>query len=1391
MANIHNIRVKAVVHQFPKCEKKPAQSIESRPWKQSREYGGATLQNRQADRHLQKTSAEYTVGWISAICTEYTAAQASLDEEHERPSHVAPADQNDYVFGRIGNHNVVIACLPDGDYGVESAAIVARDMMHSFPNIKIGLMVGVGGGAPSEKHDIRLGDIVVGVPRDGQSGVLQYGFGKMIQGQPFQATRLLNQSPRILRAAVNGVESQYRLKGHRQLREIIGGILKRNPTLQQDFGRPNLSSDRLYRSEIVHPEDGISDCSVSCGDDPSKLVVRPRRIIDEGSPAVHYGLIASSNTLMKDAMMRDEYALKKNVMCFEMEAAGLMNQFPCLVIRGISDYSDTHKNKQWQGYAAMAAAAYAKDLLYRIALDNSTSISQRVAGEGKTQVSSDSQKQALLNSLKFDHYNKHYDSIKAVHAGTCKWLQENAGYISWLDPDKINDHRGFLWINGGAGTGKSRIMKYALATARETMGERILLSFFFNARGSDLEKSTLGMYRSLLLQLLQQLPALQDSLDLSKFTAHHGEEYQWHIEPLKSLFRQAIENIQTSKVICFIDALSECDEDQARDMISFFEYLADLATSKGISYLVCFSRRYYPLTSNKRGINLMLESRMRAQDITEYVRSELRIGQSDIANRIRADLPRRSWGLFVWVKSVVSILNKEYEMGRIYNLQTRYHEIPRDLHELFKDILARYCDQKSIETLRCFQWLSFSRELLRPEQLYHAVLSDVSARVAPSQISMLDMMRFITNSSMGLAGPIVQCGKVYFIHDLVRDFLLKEDGLRQIWPDLGDNIHGRSHEQLKQCCLKCIEMGAIHCFQLIRKNPNEKVASIHSSVSDNFPFLGYAVSNVLYHANAAQKYGISQAEFVKEFKLFPWIVLRRIFEVWEHSPQTRLLYALAELNMSHLIGCHPSKLAFSEVGDEFFGTPLFAALANGSNEAIVEFLKAQAEITPEFHNLYEEYCRKSLDLSHFRPGFIFSPSKNILSHFTHPDEGNKILQVAFLLNMRHAHLHLDWKDECSQAPLLYVYGKGNKALLGVLISKYVNDVNEIDHFSSALLQTAVRKGYKDLVELLLQKGSKIDETDNQGQTALYCAVQGEDKDMVQLLIKSGANIEAYDWNDGNTPLGLAAAKGYMDIVILLIKSDAKIEVRNGLDHTPLMLAVINGHKDVAIQLIKEGAKTEARDRFDHTPLMLAVTEGRKDMAILLLENGCDIEAMDDDGMTPLLLAMENHHTDVVVQLLKRGCDFEARDVDGMTPLMCAVRLGSKDAVSLLLGKGASMEAMDKSGKTLLTWAVIGGHEEFVTRLLDKGSDIEAMDKDGQTPLMWAIRKRNPGLVRLLLSRGAKVTTGKVANVRPRQFEFPQQLREKIMANSELTLLGFAQQFEEVEIIELLSQETTN
>lgn len=324
---------------------------------------GPTVAVNASKRRL--TNRDYSVGWICAIKTEYVAARAFLDEKHEQPEVLSFNNNNVYTLGRISEHNIVIAVLPDGEYGIAAAASVARDMLNSFPNVRIGLLIGIGGGAPSRRHDIRLGDIVVSAPRNGKGGVFQYDFGKTIQDQKFQTTGFLNEPPVLLRAAVADLAAQYEEEGH-QLDSAINNVLLKMPRLRKRYKRPDRSGDRLYKSQVIHPADDEFGCMTTCGDGPLNLIVRPERAEDEDNPAIHYGLVASANQLMKDALIRDKLAAENDVLCFEMEAAGLMNHFPCLVIRGICDYSDTHKNEDWQGYAAMASAAYAKDLLGRI-----------------------------------------------------------------------------------------------------------------------------------------------------------------------------------------------------------------------------------------------------------------------------------------------------------------------------------------------------------------------------------------------------------------------------------------------------------------------------------------------------------------------------------------------------------------------------------------------------------------------------------------------------------------------------------------------------------------------------------------------------------------------------------------------------------------------------------------------------------------------------------------------------------------------------------------------------------------------------------------------------------------------------------------------------------------
>ena len=281
------------------------------------------------------------------------AAKAMLDEHHN-PLPQNPRDYNTYTLGRIGRHNVVLACLPTGVMGTLSAARVAIYMLQAFKEIRIGLMVGIGGGVPSEENDIRLGDVVVSQPTRQSGGVIQYDFGKTVQEGRFEQIGSLNRPPDVLLTALANLQSEHMIGGPK-LANYLSEILKRYPRAT-GFARPNIQ-DLLYDAEYDH----IMGCATCSQCDTGRLIDRELRHSED--PFIHYGLIASGNQVMKHGATREQLRKELNVLCFEMEAAGLMDEFPCLVVRGICDYADSHKNKRWQGYAAATAAAFAKELL--------------------------------------------------------------------------------------------------------------------------------------------------------------------------------------------------------------------------------------------------------------------------------------------------------------------------------------------------------------------------------------------------------------------------------------------------------------------------------------------------------------------------------------------------------------------------------------------------------------------------------------------------------------------------------------------------------------------------------------------------------------------------------------------------------------------------------------------------------------------------------------------------------------------------------------------------------------------------------------------------------------------------------------------------------------------
>ncbi|KAH8651708.1 hypothetical protein BGZ61DRAFT_524570 [Ilyonectria robusta] len=750
---------------------------------------------------------DYTVGWICAITTEYVAAQEFLDQEHEGPEYVSPNDTNHYTLGKVGKHNVVIAVLPDNEYGKSSAASVARDMLHSFPNVRIGLMVGIAGGAPG-KHDIRLGDIVVSSAGNGKGGVFGYDFGKAIQGRDFQETGLLNQPPTLLRTTVSGLKARYERKGH-QLAATTNMILEKNPRLRGKYKQPETGADRLFKPEVTHD----LSCAAICSDDVSNLVLRPERTKNEDNPAIHYGLIASADRLMKDASARDRLSEEKDVLCFEMEAAGLMNHFPCLVIRGICDYSDSHKNKEWQGYAAMVAAAYAKDLLYQIAPnrveaekkigdilsglhevaeehrdiareDRDIAKHTRDTAKEQLQAQTDFAKERLSEKEERVHqlfrltptYEWYKDRVEERVEDTCMWFLKHEHFQTWL-----NQESGPLLVSADPGCGKSVLAKYLIdhGLPRSTT----ICYFFFK----DQDQNTV---RQALCALLHQLFSQKSSLIEHAMTQFRkdGKGLINSTESLWKVLRNAIKDPQAGPVIMVLDALDECAESEFADLMRNVEsqFRSDHLGHDKLKYLLT-CRPYYQIVSKFRGLleafpNIRIPGEEESETISQEVNHVItrRINQlwrkKRLSPQIKSHLEKRLQGTthrtYLWVYLVFNYLERDDFKKTLKGVESTIATLPRSINEAYEQILNKTKEDPMVRKALSII-LAASRPLTLSEMNVAMNIDYTSQSIHDLDLEDDEDFKTRLRSWCGLFVSIHH-GKIYFLHQTAREFLLAD-----------------------------------------------------------------------------------------------------------------------------------------------------------------------------------------------------------------------------------------------------------------------------------------------------------------------------------------------------------------------------------------------------------------------------------------------------------------------------------------------------------------------------------------------------------------------------------------------------------------------------------------
>ncbi|RYP00350.1 hypothetical protein DL764_006550 [Monosporascus ibericus] len=612
-------------------------------------------------------------------------------------------------------------------------------MRRSFPNIKHVLVVGIAGGipcyGPNLQEQIVLGDVVVSCPQGSEGGVAHYEFGAWEDEYTLNPSGHTLHPSSALLAAVNSLRSNHMRRPGTKIPQLL---LELRESLTEDelpeFEDPGDEHDYLFPDNYPH-SDGEKLCQGHCD------LTQSKRRSDRGrkatrkndTPRIHYGIIGSANTLVISSAKRNELYGKHRIICFEMEAAGVISEYQALVIRGICDYADSHKNKKWQKYAAATAATYAKEVLLLVPpakLDDRN----------------------CLKSLAFPQMESRSHDIAHAVTGTCEWLLRHHTYKRWAACNQ-----GLLWIKGKPGSGKSTLLKYALNHLKPKPDD-LVLSFFFHSRGDQLQKTPLGFFRSLLHQILRRAPdALRDLVEIfhkrRKEIGEPGEKWQWHQQELRRFFESSLPKVlEARSVWLFVDALDESGKENAVDLFQWLQSLLRMLPPTGSQCRICLTCRHYPILSSGCEFEICPEHE-NGQDISTYVRVQLSDFHDLTASPIPALITNGASGVFMWARLVINqVLDLEREGAELKEIQAAVHSTPPDLDELYRGLIQ----QMGSSSRRLVEWICFATR--------------------PLTLDELRMKRKVQALSCGLAEvtPSPNRQVVQFIHQSVKDFFVEK-----------------------------------------------------------------------------------------------------------------------------------------------------------------------------------------------------------------------------------------------------------------------------------------------------------------------------------------------------------------------------------------------------------------------------------------------------------------------------------------------------------------------------------------------------------------------------------------------------------------------------------------
>jgi hypothetical protein len=873
----------------------------------------------------------------------------------------------------------------------------------------------------------------------------------------------------------------------------------------------------------------------------------------------------------------------------------------------------------------------------------------------------------------FDEMDARYLTINAsLTPSSCRWLLDREEYKRWQDFGRLSEHHGLLWVKGKAGAGKSTLMKFAFNNAEKTRCARqTIVSFFFNARGAPIERSLVGMYRALLYQILHKIPHLRPLL--SKKRTLSAQSQDWSLSLLQSVFQDVIESLASEHLVCYVDALDECTEDDVKEMVYFFEELGESSVLRHTKFHVCFASRHYPHITIERSESMVLEDQDgHKADISSYIKKKLRISNKHLKQEMTKQIEDRASGVFLWVVLVVSILNDECNRGNVQAIRARLKEIPTGLTDLIQDILRR--DKSTKHLIPLLQWILFSRRPLSPEELFLALQSIEPETLrdshTPEALTRDNVDKFILNTSKGLAEMTKgKKPKVQFIHELVRTHFLAPEGLVKLDPRLQSHLVGQSHEHLKKCCYNYIMSDPCsHAtnLRIVSKAESFEGKGLRSQTLGTLPFLQYALESVLHHADLAHADDIDQHDFLEVFPLNTWVTLDNAIARYtshRHSHFTSQAYILAEKGCAALLSIAMESHPPSEEPHERCRSILGAAVDSRDTKSVQAVLMYNRYINSFGKD--DSVCMTlaiesdELEIVQALVAAKAKPYKGKVSAATHhaapknnalvsaasqPDKFGSVLGRYGLLRLVAGSLSSEDRnnESCMKAferALMELRWNGD---LEIVHSLYMH--NHLPAVPAHMFIEEIRSGNQQMVQAILQTGIPLNKGyySNHAVTPLQAALEAghghivrclPSKDLegpltlleasehghitfVRLLLENGVDIEAASRLEGSetiTALQLACQNGRLAIALLLIANGAKVKHSSADPRHPVFVVAKGAHADVLLMLPRHIDDINIADGAGRTPLSYAITHGFYKLARALIEAGADVHRADNEG----------------------------------------------------------------------------------------------------------------------------------------------------------------------------------